>query len=340
MMRAPFVEQFLQGRRYLVAAAVALLTLNAGALAAQQAVITGKVTAASGEALGGATVSVTGTDANAVSSATGTFTITVGAGSARGQATTVTARFIGYKPMSKPITLRAGNQEVNFALDRDPFRLEEVIVTGTAEATTMRKTTFTVGRVNEEQLQEVPGASALVAVQGKISAVRLVPTSAQPGGEVSLRLRGATSIGGRQDPLIIVDGVITQFGLSDMAPEDIERVEVIKGAAASSLYGSNAANGVVQVFTKRGDALADGSCASRRVSRSARTTCRRRWSSRTRTPGTSTERAPSLALQRTPRGRWTRSAITASTPTVLASSNRARLQTTPSQFGTTTGTRW
>src|SRR6185503_17590206 len=167
--------------------------------------------------------------------------------------------FIGYKPATRTITLRSGSQEVNFQLDRDPFRLEEVVVTGTAEATELRKTTFTIGRVGEEQLQEVPGASALVAVQGKISAVRLVPTSAQPGGEVSLRLRGATSIGGRQDPLIIVDGVITQFGLSDMAPEDIERVEVIKGAAASSLYGSNAANGVVQVFTKRGSALPDGS---------------------------------------------------------------------------------
>jgi TonB-linked SusC/RagA family outer membrane protein len=235
----------------------ALGVISAGSLQAQQAVISGRVTAATGEPLGGANITLAGSDSRGTSAENGTYTLTVA--NATGATGTLTARFIGYKPATRTVTLRAGSQEVNFSLERDPFRLEEVIVTGTAEATSQRKTTFTVGRVNEEQLQEVPGASALVAVQGKISAVRLVPTSSQPGGEVALRLRGATSISGRQDPLIIVDGVITQFGLADMAPEDIERVEVIKGAAASSLYGSNAANGVVQVFTKRGSALPDGS---------------------------------------------------------------------------------
>jgi TonB-linked SusC/RagA family outer membrane protein len=258
-MRFTFVRRFLVGKRFLLASAVAVFAVGNASVLAAQATITGRVTAASGEAIGGAQVSVSGTDAVGVSSASGSYTLAVPAQTVHGQRATITARFIGYRPASRAITLSAGSQEQSFRLDRDPFRLEEVIVTGTAEATTLRKTTFTVGRVNEEQLQEVPGASALVAVQGKIAAVRLVPTSAQPGGEVALRLRGATSIGGRQDPLIIVDGVITQFGLADMAPEDIEKVEVIKGAAASSLYGSNAANGVVQVFTKRGGALPDGS---------------------------------------------------------------------------------
>src|SRR5687768_4792967 len=260
MMRVPSVRRFLAGQSFLVASAVAAFAfVDASLLAAQQAVINGRVTSAAGDALGGANVSVSGTDVVGSASATGTYTITIPAQNVRGQTATVTARLIGYKPATRTITLRAGTQEVNFSLERDPFRLEEVIVTGTAEATELRKTTFTVGRVSEEQLQEVPGANALVAIQGKISSVRLVPTSSQPGGEVALRLRGATSIGGRQDPLFIVDGVITQFGLADIAADDIERVEVIKGAAASSLYGSNAANGVVQVFTKRGSALPDGS---------------------------------------------------------------------------------
>lgn len=244
-MRVRLVRAFLAGSAVLIA----------GPLAAQQATVTGRVTSDRGDPLGGANVTVANSDARAVAAENGAYTLTITG--MTGQAT-LTARFIGYKPASRTITVTAGSQEVNFQLERDPFRLEEVIVTGTAEATELRKTTFTVGRVTEEQLQEVPGASALVAIQGKIAAVRLVPTSAQPGGEVSLRLRGATSISGRQDPLFIVDGIITQFGLSDIAPEDIERVEVIKGAAASSLYGSNAANGVVQVFTKRGSALPDG----------------------------------------------------------------------------------
>jgi TonB-linked SusC/RagA family outer membrane protein len=237
----------------MVGSATAVL-LAAAPLAAQT--VSGRVTTSTGEPLGGATITVANSEARSVATATGAYSLSLT--TMRGQQAMISARFIGYKPLSRTITVRDGNQEVNFQLERDPFRLDEVVVTGTAEATSMRKTTFTVGRVNEEQLAAVPGANALAGLQGKIAAVRLVPTSSQPGGEPALRLRGATSIGGRQDPLFIVDGIITNLGLADLAPDDIERVEVIKGAAASSLYGSNAANGVVQVFTKRGQQLPDG----------------------------------------------------------------------------------
>jgi TonB-dependent SusC/RagA subfamily outer membrane receptor len=242
-------------RRLVLSTAVAALAVLTAAapLSAQQAVISGRITSDQGNPLGGASVGVANSDIGAIANESGNYTITIAPSAVRGQQIVLTARFIGYKPMSRTVTVTAGTQEVNFQLARDPLRLEEMIVTGVGEATPLRKTTFTVSRVDAEQLQEVPGASALVALQGKVSAVRLVPTSAQPGGEVAIRLRGATSISGRQDPLYIVDGVITQFGLADVAPEDVERVEVIKGAAASSLYGSNAANGVVQVFTKRGN---------------------------------------------------------------------------------------
>jgi TonB-linked SusC/RagA family outer membrane protein len=247
-------------RRLVLSTAVAALAVLTAAapLSAQQAVISGRITSDQGNPLGGASVGVANSDIGAIANESGNYTITIAPSAVRGQQIVLTARFIGYKPMSRTVTVTAGTQEVNFQLARDPLRLEEMIVTGVGEATPLRKTTFTVSRVDAEQLQEVPGASALVALQGKVSAVRLVPTSAQPGGEVAIRLRGATSISGRQDPLYIVDGVITQFGLADVAPEDVERVEVIKGAAASSLYGSNAANGVVQVFTKRGNSLPDG----------------------------------------------------------------------------------
>ena len=80
----------------------------------------------------------------------------------------------------------------------------------------------------------------------------------EPGSAPRIRLRGPTSLTGSQDPLIIVDGTISRLSLADINSEDIERIEVIKGAAASSLYGSDAANGVVQIFTKRGAALAAG----------------------------------------------------------------------------------
>ena len=239
--------------------ATAFVFLIASALPAQEsAVITGRVTTDLGDPLGGASVVVASTNLGAVTAANGSYTITIAADAVRGQQMVLTARFIGRKPVTRTVTITAGTQEQNFQLAPDPLRLEEVVVTGVGEATARKKLTFATGSVDREQLQDVPGGSALVALQGKVAAVRLVPTSSQPGGEVSLRLRGATSISGRQDPLYIVDGVITPFGLADLAPEDVERIEVIKGAAASSLYGSNAANGVVQVFTDRGGSLPDG----------------------------------------------------------------------------------
>ena len=83
-------------------------------------------------------------------------------------------------------------------------------------------------------------------------------TSGAPGSAPAIRLRGSTSLTGRQDPLVIIDGTITRISLADINSEDIDRIEVIKGAAASSLYGSDAANGVIQIFTKSGRQLSDG----------------------------------------------------------------------------------
>ncbi|HXO86750.1 MAG TPA: SusC/RagA family TonB-linked outer membrane protein, partial [Gemmatimonadales bacterium] len=176
-----------------------------------------------------------------------------------GQSVILTARYIGHKPVTRTITLSAGEQEQNFTLEPDPLRLEEVVVTGVAEATDRRKLGFAVGTIGEDQMKAVPAANALEGMQGKIAGVRLVPQSAQPGSEPAVRLRGATSISGRQDPLYIIDGVISRYGIADVSAQDVERIEVVKGSAASSLYGSNGANGVVQIFTKRGTSVPEGS---------------------------------------------------------------------------------
>jgi TonB-linked SusC/RagA family outer membrane protein len=228
-------------------------------LAAQDAVIRGRVTGATGDPLGGANVLVSNTNLGAVTAANGTYTLTVGGAAVKGQSVILTARYIGHKPVTRTITLSAGEQQQDFTLEPDPLRLEEVVVTGVADATDRRKLAFAVGTINEEQLKAVPAANALESMQGKIAGVRLVPQSAQPGSEPAVRLRGATSISGRQDPLYIVDGVISRYGLADISAQDVERIEVVKGSAASSLYGSNGANGVVQIFTKRGSSVPEGS---------------------------------------------------------------------------------
>jgi TonB-linked SusC/RagA family outer membrane protein len=132
------------------------------------------------------------------------------------------------------------------------------VVTGVNEATSTKKLPFAVGKVSADQLQETPSVTAIGGLAGKVSGVRIVQASGDPSSAPSIRLRGATSIAGSQEPLVIIDGTISRASLADISSEDIERIEVIKGAAASSLYGSDAANGVVQVFTKRGKSLADG----------------------------------------------------------------------------------
>ena len=107
--------------------------------------------------------------------------------------------------------------------------------------------------------QIAPSTTALGALQGKVAGVEVFANNGMPGTSPSIKLRGATSITGTSDPLIVIDGAISSLSsMSDISSEDIERVEVVKGAAASSLYGSNGANGVIQIFTRRGSRLPEG----------------------------------------------------------------------------------
>src|SRR2546421_742128 len=250
---------------------VALLAGAAGSLLAQGAVITGKVSGRQGEALGGALVLIDELGAAVATTTAGTYTLTLTADKTKGQTVTLRARYIGFQPGVKQITLTPGTQTQDFQLKFDPMQLEAVVVTGVAEATERKKLTFAVGSVDASQLQQAPGVSALGSLEGKVAGARLINSSGAPGGQPTIRLRGATALTSPSactvppcaatevpGPLIIVDGTITHFGLADINSEDIERVEVVKGAAASSLYGSNAANGVVQIFTRRGERIPDG----------------------------------------------------------------------------------
>src|SRR5213593_1901176 len=252
-------------------ALLVLFALSFSEAQAQSAVITGKITGRQGEALGGAIVVIDEFGTAVATTTQGTYTLTVAPERTKGQTVTLRARYIGYSPGTKQVALTPGTQTQDFELKFDPMTLDAVVVTGVAEATEAKKLTFAVGHVDAQTLNQAPGVSALGALEGKVAGARLLSGSGMPGGEPTIRLRSATSLtspsacGGATcaatdvpGPLLIVDGTITRHGLSDINSEDIERVEVVKGAAASSLYGSDAANGVVQIFTKRGDRIPDG----------------------------------------------------------------------------------
>ena len=254
-----------------VAVTAALLVGAAGSLLGQGAVITGKVTGRQNEALGGALVIIDELNSAVATTTTGTYTLAVPPERTKGQTVTLHARYIGYSATTRQITLTPGTQTQDFVLKFDPMTLDAVVVTGVAGEIERKKLTTSVGIVTAAQLQEAPGVSALGSLEGKVAGARLINPSGAPGGEPAIRLRGATALTSPSactvppcastatpGPLIIVDGTITHHGLADINSEDIERIEVVKGAEASSLYGSNAANGVVQIFTKRGERIPDG----------------------------------------------------------------------------------
>src|SRR5437588_10027862 len=220
---------------------------------AEDAVLRGRVVNDRGEALLVATVQVSELNIGVFTSNDGRYTIQVPAARLSGQVVTLRVRTIGHKPAVRQVTLRAGEQTVDFTLATDVNLLEAVVVTGTQEATERVKVPFSVTRVDASQL---PGAAEdpLRALQGKIAA-NIVSNSGRPGAQPSVLLRGPTSInaqGRGQDPLYIVDGVILNGALPDFNSGDIESIEVVKGAAGASLYGARAGNGVINIPTKSG----------------------------------------------------------------------------------------
>ena len=115
--------------------------------------------------------------------------------------------------------------------------------------------TVSVTKVGAEQLQTVPSSSAANALAGKVAGLKTSSVNGNPGQGADLLLRGDNNLNTSSAPLILVDGVILSGSLSDINVDDVESIEVVKGAAASALYGSRAGNGVISVITKRGKGI-------------------------------------------------------------------------------------
>jgi TonB-linked SusC/RagA family outer membrane protein len=239
------------------------------AYAQEPTVVTGQVTdSAAGTPLAGAQVSISTLRVGATTDAQGQYSFTVPA-SVRGEAT-LTARRIGYVSMSVPISLNGGAIRQDFELEVGATALAEVVVTalglerersrlGTAQ------TQLTAGEVNDTRAQNL-----VQQIQGKVAGVQITSPGTQ-GGSVNVVIRGQNSITQNNQPLYIVDGVAVSnanrggapfvgtsttydYGnaISDINPDDIESLTVLKGPNAAALYGSRAANGVILITTKKG----------------------------------------------------------------------------------------
>jgi TonB-linked SusC/RagA family outer membrane protein len=243
----------LRPRTFLYGLAVGgALALSSGTARAQGAVITGRVLGEQGQPLATSNVFITEMNVSVSANEQGEYRITLPAERVRGQLVMLRARAIGHVPQARQITLKAGESSENFSLKQDVNRLSEVVVTGVTGATEKKKLAFAVNTVDAADMP-VPAASALTALQGKVPGAQITMPSGRPGTAPSIVLRGPKSInanGRSQSPLFIVDGVILNGNSQDINPQDIESIEIVNGAAASSLYGARAAAGVVQITTK------------------------------------------------------------------------------------------
>ena len=254
-------------RRAAVALALSFLVLPSLLAAQSNGTIRGRVTdAASGRALADAQVTVDGTRIGGITSSTGDYTLN---GVPAGQRSVIVRR-IGYQPVRVAVNVGAGaTATADAALKVSAVNLSDVVVTGTGTPTERRKIGASVATVDSALISKAQALTVDQAMQGKIPGAQITQNSGGPGGGgISVRLRGVNSFISGSDPLYIIDGVIVdnssgqladlgirsnpQNRLADINPADIERIEVIRGAAAAALYGSRANNGVVQIFTRRG----------------------------------------------------------------------------------------
>ena len=246
----------------LLGALCALLLLPA---AAAQTTVTGRVVDERlGEPLAGATVLLGETGLGTATALDGTFRLATPATSGT---LDLTVSFLGFRSVTRPVTLTGGTVDAGtFTLAEDALRTDELVVTGSGLPTERRQLGNTIASVSAADLQDANPVSVDQALAGKVAGAVVTQNSGDPAGGISIRLRGTGTVLGSGDPLYIVDGVIVdnssvelidlggtaQNRLVDLNPADIERIEIVKGAAAAALYGSRANNGVVQIFTKQG----------------------------------------------------------------------------------------
>ncbi|MBM4171441.1 MAG: SusC/RagA family TonB-linked outer membrane protein [Ignavibacteria bacterium] len=227
--------------------------------------VSGKVTdSKTGAPLIGANVILKPTAFGAATDVNGMFSIDVPRSRA-GESMVLEVSYLGYQKASFPFEL-AGNLLQNVELKEDVLNLQTVVVTGMGAAIEKQKLGVTIGNVSSDAVVNSKALDVISAIQGKVANVEVTSASGEPGASTYIRIRGAHSITGGTQPLIVVDGSpvnnqeigisvggVTQMNrASDINPKDIESIDILKGAAAAALYGSRAQNGVVLITTKSG----------------------------------------------------------------------------------------
>jgi TonB-dependent SusC/RagA subfamily outer membrane receptor len=247
------------------ALAAALGALGAPAVARAQLTVQGHVTDEGGRPIGGAQVTVEGTNIGILAGDDGAYRLVL---REPRPPVVLLARLVGYRPGRATVNQTSGTVTQDFTLARDVLQLSQVVVTGTGVATERAQLGATLSTVGGDEIAQAATPQVDAALAGKVAGALVSPNSGTPGGGTSVRIRGLSTLSRSAEPLYIVDGVIVDNSstqlvdlggyssnrVADLDPNDIDHIEVVKGAAAAALYGSRANDGVVQIFTKRGRA--------------------------------------------------------------------------------------
>lgn len=220
-----------------------ILAISAGF--AQATVVTGKVTDEKGASLAGASIFERGTRNATSASSNGTFTLRVRSGA------TLVISAVGFEDKE----VKAASSPMTIQLNPDVKALSEVVVTGTGVATSKKKLGISVESITADKLPQAPTSSISQALVGKVAGAQISSIDGTPGARVNILLRGINTVSRGTSPMILVDGLevrATDLGSLDL--NNVDRIEVVEGAASSTIYGAQGANGVIQVFTKRGRA--------------------------------------------------------------------------------------
>lgn len=244
-----------------------LLLIVAGSVAAQsRGNVVGQVReASSGKALAGAQVYIPGTGIGSLTNADGQYTL---AGVPVGPQT-IRIQMIGYATADKRVTVAPSEAvTVNFDLAQSAVALDQIVVTGAGVATEKKKLGNTIATVNVDAIKDAPTTNFSQVLAARQPGIQVLPSGGLTGEGARIRIRGAASISQSNEPVVYLNGVRvdnsggfaavgtggggTASRLDDIDPASIERIEILKGAAAATLYGSEASAGVIQIFTKRG----------------------------------------------------------------------------------------
>ena len=232
-------------------------------VASAQLVVAGRVSGEAGRGLPGAQVLIEGTTIGTIAVENGAYRLTI---ASPRPGMVILVRSLGYKPERNTLSQTTGSLNQDFHLTIDVLHLGEVVVTSSRSETERSTLGTTIATVGGDEISKSNALQVDAALSGKVSGALVQQMSGQPGGGTSVRIRGLSTLSRSAEPLYIVDGVIVDNSstqlidlggyssnrLADLDPNEIDHIEIVKGAAAAALYGSRANDGVVQIFTKRG----------------------------------------------------------------------------------------